>query len=123
MFDVQLAKFIFQERTRMLEFRVNYKQKYTRTGYQCEVGCSVEYGQEHLLVCPVIPDDSIAFESVPIFEDLFSANVESQLRVASIMKEIFHKRKNILNQEWTSSEDVLVLWTHGKPAACSQVQH
>ena len=108
-----MLEFPFQARTRILQFRVNYKQKYTRTGYQCELGCSVEYGQEHLLVCPVIPDDSVTLGSVPIYADHFSANVESQFRDSSIIKERFHKRKQILNQEWTISEDVLVLWTHG----------
>ena len=35
MWNIQLAKLLFQARTRMLEVKCNYKEKYTREGLQC----------------------------------------------------------------------------------------
>ena len=40
--DVQLSKFILQARMRMLDIRVNFKQKYSRSGLNCELGCNPE---------------------------------------------------------------------------------
>ena len=40
--DVQLSKFIPQARMRMLDIRVNFKQKYSISGLNCELGCNME---------------------------------------------------------------------------------
>jgi hypothetical protein len=40
--SVQLSKFILQSRTRMLDLRANFKQKYIHAGIKCELGCEAE---------------------------------------------------------------------------------
>ena len=83
----------------MLELRANFKQKHLRNGFDCELGCSEVDRQEHLLSCTKIPDSSLATKTLHKYEDLFSTDVDIQLRLSAIMKERMMKRKNIVNQD------------------------
>ena len=69
--NIQLAKFLFQARTRMLEVKCNYKEKYTREGLQCELGCSEQDNQEHLLTCEQIIETSVSEERVPEYKEQY----------------------------------------------------
>ena len=94
--SVQLSKFILQSRTRMLEFRANFRQKFLQAGYKCELGCDAEDNQEHLLFCSGISDSSISTGSSLQYSDLFSDQVDSQIKIASVMNERMKKRKVLM---------------------------
>ena len=49
--DVQLSKFIFHAKTRMLKVRHNFKNNYVHKSKECPLGCGSEDTQEHLLFC------------------------------------------------------------------------
>ena len=83
----------------MLELRTNFKQKHLRSGLDCELGCMEEDSQEHLLSCDKIPDSSLSNETLPKYEDLFSFEVNKQLKVAAVMKERMVKRKEMRKEE------------------------
>ena len=97
--NTQLSKFLFQARARMSELRANFQQKHFRNGFDCELGCSEVDCQEHLLSCIKILDSSLATTTLPNYEDLFSTDVDIQLRLSAIMNERMMKGKNIVNQD------------------------
>ena len=98
-----MTKFLFQARTRMLELRANFKQKYLWTGVDCELGGMEEETQEHILSCDKIPDSSLTYEIPPKHEDLLSTDVEKQLRISAVMKEKMLKRDEKLKEELTNN--------------------
>ena len=77
----------------MLEFRANFRQKFLQAGYKCELGCDAE---EHLLFCSKISDFSISTGSSLQYSDLFSDQVESQIKIASVMNERTKKGKVLM---------------------------
>ena len=96
--DIQLSKFLFQARTRMLDLRTNFKMKHIKTGLECELGCGEDESQEHLLVCGKIPESSVTGKTIPMYEDLFDSETEKQMKIAAILKERMSKRKALLKQ-------------------------
>jgi hypothetical protein len=91
--DVQLSKFLFQARSRMLDLRGNFKQKYRKNDWNCELGCMKEETQEHLLTCEQLSDSAVSIQQVPKYGDLFSNQLGRQLKVASILRDRFVRRK------------------------------
>ena len=94
--DVQLAKFILQARMRMLDLRVNFKQKYSRSGLNCELGCNLEETQEHILLCEKLEDKSLSNKKLAVYEDLFSIHVEDQLISGALLMERMKRRKALM---------------------------
>ena len=95
--SVKMAKFIFHARNRMLDFKLNYKNK-NYGDLLCPV-CqdpTSSDGQEHLLQCVKLKGSLVVQDDVK-YEDLFSTSVKKQIIIASIMEEKFEKRKTILN--------------------------
>ena len=96
--SLKLAKFMYHARSRMLDLKVNYKNK-----HQSDILCPVckdpnsSDSQEHLLHCASLSDSQIV-QGVPKYADLFSADVKSQITIAAIMEKKFLKRKSILKQ-------------------------
>ena len=62
MFNLQTTK--FHERTRMLNVRNNFKNKYRKHIINCPLGCEKEDSQEHLLSCEKI-SDKLGLSCVP----------------------------------------------------------
>ena len=85
--DVQLSKFLFQARSRMLDLRGNFKQKYKMNDWNCELGCNKVDTQEHLLICEKLADSAVSSLQVANYDDLFSNQLGNQLNVASILRE------------------------------------
>ena len=70
--NVQLSKFLFQARSRMLDLRGNFKQKYRKNDWNCELGCKKEETQEHLFICEKLSDSAVSIQQVAEYDDLFS---------------------------------------------------
>ena len=86
----RMAKFIFNSRSRMLDVKCNYKNRYKE--YQCPTGCGSIDTQQHLLVCEKLADSAIV-KNLPEYDDLFSKDVEKMVNLASILKARFLTRE------------------------------
>ena len=87
----KLAKEIFRWRTRMHEFKINFKNKYENT--TCKLKCLHEDSQENILSCPVL------LQSLPNLQinnikylDIFSTNVDKVYSAAKIMSKLLECR-------------------------------
>ena len=90
--SVQETKFLFALRSRMINVKVNYREKHIDMLCPC---CKMEDdSQEHLLSCSGIKADGILASSVPVYQDLFGNNIEKQVNLARILKKRFEQRKS-----------------------------
>ena len=90
--SLELARFLFSARTRMIDVGANYGKT-----VQCKLGCEELDTQQHLLNCPKLEEnDVIATGKTYEYEDLFSSQVEEQLVIASVLSQKFKRRKDIL---------------------------
>ena len=96
----QLSKFIFHARTRMLDVKQNFKNKYINQNKNCPLGCSVVDNQEHLLHCPAIENklgmSCVSNKNSPHYEDLFSEDSAKQITLATILDERYKVRKKLI---------------------------
>ena len=92
---VQEAKFLFAARSRMLDVRCNYREKYFTTLCPC---CNLEEdNQEHLLTCQKLDDLRTTVQILPNYQDLFCCNLKQQINLSRILKAKFSSRKKIKN--------------------------
>ena len=90
--SLELARFLFSARTRMIDVGANYGKT-----VQCKLGCEELDTQQHLLNCPKLEEnDVIATGKTYEYEDLFSSQVEEELVIASVLSQKFKRRKDIL---------------------------
>ena len=88
--SIQERKFLFALRSRMVDVRVNYRDKYFVTICPC---CKMEEdSQEHLLSCHMLVDAGTIVRQSPDYQDLFSNNLERQLNITRILKNNFQRR-------------------------------
>ena len=90
-YSIQLSKFIFQARTRMLDLKINYKQMYKNEDLMCPLKCIHLDTQKHLLVCPKIESSLVSTSDAPVYEDLFSEEVNKVKSLANILEEKFRR--------------------------------
>ena len=90
------AKFIFSVRTRMLDLKTNFRNKYSDV--KCP-NCEEEDTQSHLLVCEKIVGPSSLITDIPIYENIFGKNLEEILQVTRILWKNFKLRNKIKSQE------------------------
>ena len=98
---MDIPKFIFHARSRMLDVRENFKNKYTKTSTltKCPLGCADLDNQEHLLLCTKIENSSlISMKYQPNYQDLFSQASDKQIKIGIILQERLEKRKIILQK-------------------------
>ena len=95
---IQLAKFLFQSRSRMLQVKANFSQKYKNEEMGCPLKCNKRDSQEHLLECEKINPNAINKSKEPLYRDLFSKEVEKQKEVAIILKNNLQNRKELLDK-------------------------
>ena len=108
--NMDIPKFIFHARTRMLDVRENFKNKYIKTisHTKCPLGCADLDKQEHLLLCTKIEKNSlISAKYQPKYQDLFSQDSEKQIKIALILQERLSRRK-ILIQKMDRGEPLCV---------------
>ena len=94
------AKFIFLARTRMLDLRNNFRNKYP------DVSCPNCYSaiddQEHLLTCTKLVDGVELVAGSIRYEDVLHSKLEDVIKVSRILQTNYKKRKDIIK----SSEEV-----------------
>ena len=93
---IQLAKFIFHSRHRML--KTNYKKK-THKDLLCNLckdPTSVD-SQQHLLQCAQHTDNQV--DDGPEYYDLISRDVKKHVLVATLLAERGRKRKEDFNEK------------------------
>ena len=74
--SVHEAKFLFALRSRMIDVKTNYKDKYFLKACPC---CQLtDDTQEHLLDCYVLEEEGTMVDELPQYDDLFGANIEKQ---------------------------------------------
>ena len=66
------CKFLFALRSRMIDVRANYRDKYWDT--ICPCCCLEEDTQEHLLSCHMIDEEGAITDNLPNYQDLFGNN-------------------------------------------------
>jgi hypothetical protein len=79
----------------MLDLRVNYKQMYKNEDLMCPLKCIQLDSQQHLLVCPKIESTLVSTSDSPVYEDLFSEEVNKVKNLANILEEKFRKRRSL----------------------------
>jgi hypothetical protein len=90
--SLELARFLFCARTRMVDVGANYGKP-----GKCKLGCEELDTQQHLLNCPKIDgSDLIQVGKTYDYEDLFSSQVEEQLVITSVLAAKFKRRKELL---------------------------
>ena len=93
--SLNLAKFLFMARTRMLDIGANFSNKYGEKA-TCKLGCDSLDTQQHLLECPELNErDLVSNEENYEYDDLFSNKVEKQLKIAGILDGKFRRRKDL----------------------------
>ena len=77
----------------MLDLGANFPKKYEQKT-RCKLGCDQLDSQQHLLKCPHLMDNELIDASDSgIYEDLFSSQVDKQMKIASILEAKFKLRK------------------------------
>ena len=92
------AKEIFCLRNRMLETKDNYQNQFEDA--LCPL-CDDEFtldSQEHVMTCPAIVHQCLVTENLN-YENIFSDDVNKQLKISSIIFEHFKKRKQMLRKK------------------------
>ena len=88
--SVKESKFLFSLRTRMLDVKTNYGEKYfLKMCPSCELEDDT---QEHLLYCYILDDERTVVEELPSYEELFSEDTNKQIRITRILKKRFTLR-------------------------------
>ena len=89
------SKFPSTLRSRMLEVKVNYREKYFLNTCPC---CLMEEDtQEHLLYCYILEEEGLLVDNNINYEDIFGSNLERQVNKSRIIKTKFKLRKRIEN--------------------------
>ena len=88
------AKFTFHARTRMLDVKLNYKNR-PHLDLKCPLCRDPESldSQQHLLLCTSLSDNNLTQLGGPVYSDLFCTEVLKQIVVATFLVERFKLRK------------------------------
>ena len=94
--SVQDSKFTFLIRTRMLDIKNNFENKYK--DQNC-IACEKETEtQEHILKCKKLSDGNLLIGTLPKYEDIFGTNMEKISTISSIMKSCYSIRRKFLKK-------------------------
>ena len=96
--NIQLSKFIFHAKTRMLKFRYNFKKKYENKDKKCPLDCGSEDTQEHLLFCSEIVDCLVPAVDTPKYEDLFSQDCGKVNQIAAVLQRRYKIREDKIKE-------------------------
>jgi hypothetical protein len=95
--SIEEAKFIFLLRTRMLDVKINYRNKHS--DIKCPNCDSAVDDQAHLLVCSKLVGHMDLATTHTKYENIFLSNVEDILEVSRVIQTNFQKRKNLLKEK------------------------
>ena len=93
--NIQTAKFLFEARTRMVDVKTNFKNKYPKNELKCPFKCDADDTQMHLLECEKLETNTLVKE-MPKYQDIFSTNTEKQNKVARMLEGRFQMRKKLM---------------------------
>ena len=96
--NVQLSKFIFHAKSRMLQVRHNFKKKFEMKGKKCPLECGSEDTQEHLLFCSKIVDCPVPAINTPNYDDLFSQDCVKVNTIAAILQRRYKIREDKIKE-------------------------
>ena len=85
-------------RSRSTECKENYKQKYAYSNLLCALCGDENENQQHILKCRVLLANlktTNMIKEKPVYEDIFSPNVQKQKVITVIYMELFELRKNL----------------------------
>jgi predicted CopG family antitoxin len=94
--SVNLSKFLFQSRTRMLEVKTKLRNDFKNEDLNCPLKCQNEDDQKHLLECDKIDANCIIGVEAPEYRDIFGNNVGKQMKIAAMLQTRMQKRKKIM---------------------------
>ena len=96
--SIQQKKFIFLLRSRMLDVAGNYPHKYdSKLCPICKEENSLD-NQEHVLQCRKLMKRNQVVATPSVYSDFFGDDVNKMVEVASVIKENFQKRNEILKK-------------------------
>ena len=102
------SKFLFALRSRMVDLKANYRDKYGDNICPC---CQdTEDTQEHLLHCEMLQEKSSLVDTLPTYQDLFSENLVKQVRVCRIIMKRFEIRRQLTTSN-SGPSDPYILWS------------
>ena len=92
--SIQEVKFAFSLRSRMVDIRGNFENKYS--DILCPVCKKEEDRQPHLLVCEGLCDTNTIVSNLPSYDSLFGADLKEMATITRIIRSNFQKRKEKL---------------------------
>ena len=106
--SVQECKFMFALRSRMVDVRANYREKYFLA--ICPSCKLEEENQEHLLTCNNLQTTGTMTTATPEYDDLFSNNLIKQIKISRILRAQF-KLRNKKNNHQSGPSDLNSSWS------------
>ena len=106
--STQECKFMFALRSRMVDVRANYREKYfVAICPSCKLE---EENQEHLLTCINLQTRGTMATTTPVYYDLFCNNLSKQVKISRILRAQF-KLRNKKNNHQSGPSDLNVSWS------------
>ena len=107
--SAQEGKFLFALRTRMLELRANYKEKYL--DINCPLCEESEDTQAHMLHCSDLITAGEIVKFLPEYQNIFGTDFTKQIEVARLLMERYQKRKLKITTSKSGPSDPNLLWS------------
>ena len=82
-------------RSRVSDVKTNFKGKYEN--FECEICLEENESQIHIINCKEINEQHENIEEIPKYEELFSNNVKSQIKIARRFTQNMKIRKKLIN--------------------------
>ena len=107
--SVEECKFLFAIRTRMVEIRGNYKEKYLDTN--CPLCTDFEDTQEHMLHCSYLVTEGEIVKYLPEYKNIFGRNLIKQNEVLRLLMNRYKMRKLKTTTMQSGPSDPNLLWS------------
>ena len=87
--NIQSTKFLLQARTRMIDLKMNFRNRFRKDDLKCPLKCEENDSQLHLLQCKKIQSLALSSLDLPEYDHLFSDQVLEQILIAAVLEEKF----------------------------------
>ena len=98
--NIHLSKFLFSARSRILDFRINFRKKYSDV--KCPLGCDEIDKLQNILTCEVLKQQHTSKDvssSDIKFEDIFSSDITKQQQVTELYRQLLEVRDKIISSQ------------------------
>ena len=89
-------KFLFQLGSRRLDVKVNFQGSHN--SLQCELCGKHEDSQESLLSCENLKDSPGLVRHLPVYDDLFAQDVQTQMKIIAILEKKYDLRNKLIKE-------------------------